>query len=486
MCFKKLVLFLFFSLLSCGKENRGFIVFNKDMRKLSEVNYSNMDISENAGKDVFGSLIDLKGYKILSVHQEDLNLDIYFEQVVLAQNFSDFKTYLFIVGFDPKSRDAVVLFKTQVDIDFKSSYNMYLEDITGDYYLDIVVQGFSNEDSVLYIFQRTIPNDVASYRPIFFDKVNGNIIINKYNRSLAYDEKKSRESYSISLERYEKQGEDMIFSKIEKYEYSQSQGKYYPLSASENIGRIDNDIYKTFNNLPKDEVYRFLYGIWYDVNAHSRLWGLNIENILFLSFSRRLNEISIFKNNSQEIAHIDYISKPTYNTLNISTKSIFSDLIVYNFWIKIIDIDNIEVKVDTGTDAYDKHGFSGVFRRFDDSSLAKDKYDKKKSFFVPNGNYVCKDIIYDFSYPNLTYIIENNIYYGIFNVFSFNNDLILEYEISMDDSTIRKSFIIEHNEKIVQKQKFSTIVLNPIKILKDEVSLIKGHKLKLERIEKLG
>lgn len=56
----------------------------------------------------------------------------------------------------------------------------------------------------------------------------------------------------------------------------------------------------------------------------------------------------------------------------------------------------------------------------------------------------------------------------------------------MDENTISKVFIIEHSERILQKQKFSTIILNPIKILKDEVSLVKGQKLKLERIEKLG
>ncbi len=47
-------------------------------------------------------------------------------------------------------------------------------------------------------------------------------------------------------------------------------------------------------------------------------------------------------------------------------------------------------------------------------------------------------------------------------------------------------FFLEHNERVVQKQKFSTIILNPIKILRDDVSLIKGQKLKLERIEKIG
>ncbi len=47
-----------------------------------------------------------------------------------------------------------------------------------------------------------------------------------------------------------------------------------------------------------------------------------------------------------------------------------------------------------------------------------------------------------------------------------------------------ESFFLEHIERVVQKQKFSTIILNPIKILKDDVSLVKGQKLKLERIEK--
>ncbi|UPA17575.1 pallilysin-related adhesin [Borrelia puertoricensis] len=483
MCFKKWIIFLFVTLFSCVEGSKDFIIFNKEMKKISEISYSDTDLSGDTGEDFFGSLIDLKGYKILSVHQENLNLDVYFEQVVLAQNFADLKTYLFIIGFDPKNHEAVVLFKTQVNIDSKSSYNIYLEDITGDYNFDIVIQGFLDEDSVLYVFQRAVANDVASYRPIFFDKVNGSIIINKYDRSSAYDDKKSRESYSISLERYEKQGEDMIVSKIEKYEYSQLQGKYYPLSASEKVRRIDNDVYKTLKNLPKEEVYKFLYGVWYDSNAHQRLRKSNFEDALFLSFNRHLNEISIFKNNSQEIAHIEYISRPAYNTLNISTKSIFSDLIVYNFWIKIIDIDNIEIKIDTGTDAYDKYGFSGVFKRFNDSVLVEDD---KNSLFIPSGNYVWKDIIYDFSYPNLTYIVGDNIYYGIFNVFSLDSNLVLEYEISMDENKISEAFIIEYSERIVQKQKFSTILLNPIKILKDEVSLVKGQKLKLERIEKLG
>lgn len=62
--------------------------------------------------------------------------------------------------------------------------------------------------------------------------------------------------------------------------------------------------------MPKDEVYKFLYGIWYDSDVQRSLGRLNFENVLFLSFNRALNEISIFKSNSQEIAHIDYISKP--------------------------------------------------------------------------------------------------------------------------------------------------------------------------------
>ncbi|WP_024654213.1 pallilysin-related adhesin [Borrelia persica] len=486
MYFKKKFIFLFLVLLSCVKGNKDFIIFNKDFNKkisIDKVNYSDVNVSEDAGENVFGSLIDLKGYKILSVHQENLNLDVYFEQVVLAQNFADLKTHLFIIGFDPKSHEAVILFKTQVNIDSKNSYNMYLEDITGDYDFDIVVQGFLDEDAVLYVFKRAVANDVSSYRPIFFDKVNGNIIINKYARSSAYDDKKSRESYSISLERYEKQGEDIIVSKIEKYEYSQAQGKYYSLSASEKVRRLDNDVYKTLKNLPKDEVYKFLYGVWYDNDSHQRSKKLNRDDILLLSFNRHFNEISIFKNNSQEIAHIEYISRPAYNILNISTKSIFSDLIVYNFWIKIVDIDNIEIKIDTGTDAYDKYGFSGVFKRFNNSVLG----DNVRNFlFIPNGNYVYKDIIYDFSYPSLTYIVGNNIYYGIFNVFNLDNNLVLEYEISIDEGKISESFVVEYSERIVHNQKFSTIILHPIKILKDEVNLLKRQKLKLERIEKLG
>lgn len=70
-------------------------------------------------EDFFGDIIDLKGYKILSVQQENLNLDVYFEQVVLAQNFSNLNAYLFIIGFDPKIKAGTILLKTQIDIDPK-------------------------------------------------------------------------------------------------------------------------------------------------------------------------------------------------------------------------------------------------------------------------------------------------------------------------------------------------------------------------------
>ena len=483
MCFK-LVLPLLFVFLSCVKGKEGFIVFNKEVGGGSGVKYSDVNVSNgNNGEDVFGSLIDLKGYKILSVQQENLNLDVYFEQVVLAQSFSDLKSYLFIIGFDPKTHKAIVLFKEQVDIDSRKSYNMYLEDITGDYDFDIVVQGFLNEETVLYVFQKAVANDVSSYRPVFFNKVNGSIIINKYDRSSAYDDKQSRESYSISLEKYNKQGEDIIVSRVEMYKYSHSHRSYYPLSASENIRRMDSNVYKTLKDLTKEGVYKFLYGVWYESDTYQTLEKSSLDDTLFLLFNRHSNEISIFKKNYQEIANIEYISKPAYNILNISTKSVFSDLIVYNFWIKIIDGDIIEVKVDTGTDAYDKYGFSGVFKRFGDSVLGEDR--DGENLFIPNGNYVYKNIIYDFSYPNLTYVIEDNVYYGIFSVFSLKNDLILEYEVSMDDVRMRESFVVEYNERVVEKQKFSTIILNPVKILKDEVSLLKGQRLKLERIEKL-
>lgn len=47
-------------------------------------------------------------------------------------------------------------------------------------------------------------------------------------------------------------------------------------------------------------------------------------------------------------------------------------------------------------------------------------------------------------------------------------------------------FFLNISRELFKKQKFSTIILNPIKILKDDVSLVKGQKLKLERIEKIG
>ncbi len=46
-------------------------------------------------------------------------------------------------------------------------------------------------------------------------------------------------------------------------------------------------------------------------------------------------------------------------------------------------------------------------------------------------------------------------------------------------------FSLSIAKELFKKQKFSTIILNPIKILKDDVSLVKGQKLKLERIEKI-
>ncbi|AJA89892.1 hypothetical protein OY14_00190 [Borreliella chilensis] len=484
--YKTLFLLFFFILLACSKVSKDFIVFNKDVKSDSKIDNLNSNVLEiNKMEDFFGDIIDLKGYKILAVQQENLNLDVYFEQVVLAQNFSNLNAYLFIIGFDPRIKAGTILFKTQVDIDPKNSYNMYLEDITGDYDFNIVIQGFSKDNSVLYVFQKSVLNDVSSYRPIFFDIVNGTILINKYARSSAYEENRSRESYSISLEKYEKVGEDLITSKIEKYEYSHVQGKYYLSSVNEKVGKIDNNIYKTLKDLSKDEVYRFLHGVWYDAHDYNKKQGKDIDEVLFLSFERQSSEINLFRKNSQEVAKIEYISKPAYNTLNISTKSLFSDLIVYNFWIKIVDRENIEVKIDTSTNSYDNSGFSGAFKRYDENVLNSKKKDSN-SYFIPSGNYVYKDKIYDFSYPHLTYIDENKIYYGIFNIFPLNNNFVLEYEIDMGSYKLIESFFLEHSERIVQKQKFSTIILNPIKILKDDVSLVKGQKLKLERIEKIG
>ncbi len=305
-----LFLFFFFTLFACSKASKDFIVFNKDVKSSPKIDNPNYNVLEiNKMEDFFGDIIDLKGYKILAVQQENLNLDVYFEQVVLAQNFSNLNAYLFIIGFDPKIKVGTILFKTQIDIDPKNSYNMYLEDITGDYDFNIVVQGFLKDKSVLYVFQKSVLNDVSSYKPIFFDKVNGTVLINKYARSSAYEENRSRESYPISLEKYEKVGEDLIISKIEKYEYSHVQGKYYLSSVSEKVGKIDNNIYKTLKNLSKDEVYRFLHGVWYDAydynkNKAKRLMKFyfcllkdNQARLIFLEkILKKLQRLNIFQN----------------------------------------------------------------------------------------------------------------------------------------------------------------------------------------------
>ncbi len=115
-----------------------------------------------------------------------------------------------------------------------------------------------------------------------------------------------------------------------------------------------------------------------------------------MSFERQSSEINLFRKNSQEVAKIEYISKPAYNTLNVSAKSLFSDLIVYNFWIKIVDKENIEIKIDTSTNSYDNSGFSGSFKRFDENVLNVVKKKDNNIYFIPSGNYAYKDKIYDF------------------------------------------------------------------------------------------
>ena len=52
-----------------------------------------------------------------------------------------------------------------------------------------------------------------------------------------------------------------------------------------------------------------------------------------------------------------------------------------------------------------------------------------------------------FSYPIFTYIIEDSIYYGIFNVFNLKIILIPLYEVSMGDARMRESFTVEYSAR---------------------------------------
>ena len=78
---------------------------------------------------------------------------------------------------------------------------------------------------------------------------------------------------------------------------------------------MDSNVYKTLKDLTKEGVYKFLYGVWYDSGTYQRLGKSSLDDVLFLSFNRHFNEISILRKNYQEIAHIEYMSKSAYNTL---------------------------------------------------------------------------------------------------------------------------------------------------------------------------
>lgn len=387
----------------------------------------------------------------------------YPEQAIVASDSQENDTFfLLIVAYDEFKHTLGIVYRYPLSINVASSLTIKMEDITGDSENSILLEGFTKEgDSVLEVFKPSVYKN-SRYSLIFKKALRGTISIERLERSPAYEsgiETGLSFPINIQYEIFQKNKEIEIFQ--EKYQWNPKIFEYSLINSQSQIKNLNQQL---FNYLKegKEGVCKLLAGPWYKEETK--------QSSSFFFFNSKKEEVSFYTKDRQDVFKWQYASLPTPQSFYITVHNELIDTIRSNFRIHIIDLNTIEIT--SGSD--DTIGLSGIFKRVSDtikdSIFLKNKKDiqSERGFIsYPEGFYIGEGgVKVEFQHPYVVFYEGNQRKEGVFEVFTFKNRNILQWDIRETNQTdtvesFSLTYLSQDSSDESEKQKYS-IILQPI------------------------
>jgi len=346
-------------------ENRQIININENINE----NYENSEIysSNDALTSSISSIpdqipeipLDNKDYLIFLIN-ENLDLDTRSEQIVAVKNKNEPEGMIriIIIDFDEIRNMYINVceFTTQTIKD--TSFEIEIEDLTGDYNLEIICKGINFEGNIAMDILRKTTNPQGLglyYEPVFQISSNFNIQVIKQQRSQSYDSKQTiGKSFPIEVETQDP--ENPIDKIVDTYYWKYEENTY-----------IKSNTVKISGNEILQEQLRVLLSSSSTVDNYKEYiqgpWYMASNPGILLDFSLNEGIINFFDDDIIESYFIEDIYRYGH-TITIVSNNAVLNLIAARIKLKINSMDSfqIEIQMDNAV-IKDNIKWNGIYMR---------------------------------------------------------------------------------------------------------------------------
>ncbi len=504
-----LITIIFFN---CNAENEdtsdSTIKINENITDSSDI-YLDTDTLSNSISNFIEQIpeipLDDKDYLIFLI-DENLDLDIRSEQIIAVKNKNEPEGFvrIIIVDFD-EIRNLylnVGEFTTQTIID--TSFEIEIEDLTGDYNLEIICKGINldGEITIDILRKTTHPSGLGLYyEPVFQILADLNIQIIKHKRSQSYDSKHTiGNSFPIEVQRQDLENSidiiiDTYYWKYEENTYIKSNTK--TISGNEILQKQLKELLSSSSTI---EDYReYLYGPWYMASDPAIILDFNLDQDI----------LNFYNNDIIESYVIDDIYRYGY-TITIVSNNIVLNQIVARIKLGINSMDSFQVEMQMDNAVIkDNIKWDGIYMRLtkdlQNSFLDNNEAGINLSTIELTGKYSShEDLEIWFHEPPLfTWIEEQESLksnskggYSILTNVPLLNGFFLQRTMpeTIDVITFRfidssglillnETYILEYNEKLDDNSITKTILLTKSNLTVNGVEVVSNKSLSLFHTE---
>ena len=451
-------------IISCGKKttattNEYPIVISGIF---SNNNENSLSISGNRSLGIRPQISIPSNYSIIYINNINLDFDPEEEQVIVVVDRNKQSLKIMVLDFDSVRNKYILTWETEkTNVNYRTISISYM-DVVGDHGFEIIFNAVSLDGKqTMSIYRKThSPHGGINlyYGPIFDIEVNGKIEIQRQQRSQAYilGQRNGVSFPIITLENVTTENEQQ--DNVIKTSYMWSfQTNVYVNAFSETISArvIEEQRIREIGFDSIESFKDFLEGQWYNVESNDsiiRFHGMNNEIVFF---SPNLMEVLRWSNAAY--------SRPN-RTIDINARNEQIHFIRNRVAIRVMNMNRIRVDVtDRDNSKNISHPMDGDYIRLSNNILPSTYPARQndKLNIILSGEFFGENDSIVFDNHNFLLNSGNNIRSGIFSIYNFNNDDILELRFIDENHLVRETNIykISVDHQVVENSVISRITL---------------------------
>ena len=446
--------------ISCGKEpttteNEYPIVISGIFSNNSE---NSLPIPRNRTLGIRPQISIPSNYSIIYINNINLDFDPEQEQVIVVVDRNKQSLKIMVLDFDTVRNKYILTWETEkINVNYRTISISYM-DVVGDHGFEIIFNAVSLDGKqTMSIYRKThAPHGSISlyYESIFDVEINGKPEIQRQERSQAYIlGQRNGISFPIITLEDDEQQQNVIKT---TYMWSFQANKYVSAFTETISARVIEEQRIREIGFDNIELFKdFLEGQWYNVESDDSV----------ISFHGMDNEVVFFSPNLMEVLRWSNATHSRLNrTIDINARNDQIHFIRNRITIRIINMNRIRVDITDRDNLKNvNHHMDGYYIRLSSNILSSTRPNRQNDEFniILSGEFFGENNSIVFNEHNFSLRSGNNVRSGIFSIYNFNNDNILELRFIDENHLVRETNIykISMDHQVVENSVINRITL---------------------------